>query len=300
MERYKNMVLDSSRFGGFAFREGDIVISTPAKCGTTWTQNIVALLIFGTTDLPKPVDLLSPWLEMTTRPLDEVKADLEAQTHRRFIKSHTPLDGLPRDDRVTYITVGRDPRDVALSWDNHMANVNFPVMLELRERAVGNDDLAELMADFQPPAPDVETRFWAWIESDAPPVPDPIAGLGGVVHHLKTFWNERDEPNIVMLHYGQLKADLAGEMSKLAKRLDLDVDVTPELVKAATFDEMRKNAATVGPNQTENIWLDRERFFHKGTSGQWHDVIKTDEDEARYDAAIGKYAEGEFRTWLHQ
>lgn len=36
-----------------------------------------------------------------------------------MIKTHTALDGLPWDDRVTYVCVGRDPRDVALSWDNH-------------------------------------------------------------------------------------------------------------------------------------------------------------------------------------
>jgi len=297
MERYRNLVMDSSRFDGFAFRDGDIVISTPAKCGTTWTQTILALLIFGTTDLPKPVDILSPWLEMTLRPLASVRDDLEAQTHRRFIKSHTPFDGLPHDERVTYITVGRDPRDVALSWDNHMANLNLPVFLELRGKAVGNDDLPELMADFQPPAPELETRFWGWVESTDP---DPIAGLPGMTHHLKTFWDTRDEPNVILLHYSELQADLGGEMERLAKRLGLDVDVTPELVKAATFEEMKRNAAAVGPNQSENIWLDRERFFHKGTSGQWRDVIKTDEDHARYEAAVSKCADAEFSAWLHK
>jgi aryl sulfotransferase len=102
------------------------------------------------------------------------------------------------------------------------------------------------------------------------------------------------------LHYSDLKADLGGEMERLAKQLGLDTKVTPELVKAATFEEMKKKAAAVGPNQTENIWLDRERFFHKGTSGQWRDVIKTSEDEARYQAAVSKLADGEFSAWLHK
>src|SRR5207249_1477157 len=48
MERYRNIVIDNTRWDGFAFREGDIIISTPAKCGTTWTQTICALSIFGT------------------------------------------------------------------------------------------------------------------------------------------------------------------------------------------------------------------------------------------------------------
>ena len=294
MERYRSVVADNARWEGFNFRDGDIVISTAPKCGTTWTQTICALLVFGTPHFPAPVDMLSPWLDQTLRPLDEVRRDLDGQTHRRFIKTHTPLDGLPWDDRVVYITVGRDPRDVALSWDNHLLNMDIAAIIDLRGKAVGNDDLPELMADFKPPPPDVEARFWTWVET----TDDPMGGLQGTVHHLKTFWDVREKPNVIMLHYSDLKADLAGEMAGLAERLGLDVDVTPELVKAATFDEMKKHANEVGPNQSENIWLDPERFFNKGTSGQWRDVVA--ERDPRYWNRVGELADAEFSAWLHR
>ncbi len=296
--RYRNIVMDNARWDGFEFREGDIIISTPAKCGTTWTQTVCALLIFKTTELPKPVDLLSPWLDQSLRPVDDVFSDLAAQTHRRFIKSHTPLDGLPWDDRVTYITVGRDPRDVALSWDNHMNNLDIPAMIELRGKAVGNDDLPELMANMQPPAPDEASRFWAWVETTE----DPMGGLAGTVDHLRTFWDARAKPNVILLHYSELKADLDAQMRALADRLGLDMSGAdwPALVKAATFDEMKKKASEVGPNQSENIWLDRERFFNKGTNGQWRDVLKTEDDVKRYVARVTGLADEAFSKWLHQ
>src|SRR5260221_12941970 len=60
--RYQSLIADSARWEGFALREGDIIISTPPKCGTTWVQMICALLIFQTPDLPKPIDQISPWL----------------------------------------------------------------------------------------------------------------------------------------------------------------------------------------------------------------------------------------------
>src|SRR5262245_45886316 len=85
---------DSSRWDGFELRPGDIVISTPPKCGTTWTQMICALLILQEPELPLPLDTLSPWIDMVTRARTEVFADLEAQRHRRFIKTRTP----PRRD----------------------------------------------------------------------------------------------------------------------------------------------------------------------------------------------------------
>ena len=107
--RERNFVYDSGRWDGFVFRGDDIVISTPPKCGTTWMQMLCALLIFGTPDLPAPLAELSPWLDMQTRPVEDVFRDLDAQTHRRFIKTHTPLDALPFDERVTYVHVARDP-----------------------------------------------------------------------------------------------------------------------------------------------------------------------------------------------
>jgi len=127
--RYNWIVCDSARWDGFELRSDDIIISTPAKCGTTWTQMICALLILQEPELPLPLDTLSPWIDMVTRARTDVFADLEAQTHRRFIKTHTPLDGIPNDPTVTYICVGRDPRDVALSMDHHIDNTDIGAFL---------------------------------------------------------------------------------------------------------------------------------------------------------------------------
>ena len=105
--RYRSADEDSARWVGFPFRRGDIVISTRSKSGTTWMQMICALLVFQTSDLPAPLADLSPWLDWLGEPRAEVYARLAAQEHRRFIKTHTPLDGIPLDSRATYIVVGR-------------------------------------------------------------------------------------------------------------------------------------------------------------------------------------------------
>ncbi len=302
-QRYRSVVHDNARFEGFTFREDDIIISTPAKCGTTWTQTIVAFLVFQTSDLHRPLDLISPWLEQSLRPLDDVVADLEAQEHRRFIKSHTPLDGLPYDERVTYIAVARDPRDVALSWDNHLSNIDFAAFLSLREKAVGLEDLAELMPDGPPVPPESELeRFWVWVYENPTIGGSGVSGLDMTLRHLYTFWQARNRPNVVLLHYGDLKADLEGQMRALAKRLSMEVpeEKWPALVKAATFDEMKAKATERGPNQTESIWLDAQRFFHKGTSGQWQRLLD-DDALKRYEARVNELTDDrEFSAWVHQ
>ena len=98
---------DSARWDKFAFRDGDIVVSTRSKHGTTWVQTILLLLIHQDPDLPAPLAELSPWLDHLVEPRGEVVARLEGQAHRRVIKTHTPLDGVPLDARVTYVVAAR-------------------------------------------------------------------------------------------------------------------------------------------------------------------------------------------------
>src|SRR5262249_2445122 len=85
---------------------------------------ICALLVFRTPDLPPPLSALSPRLACLISPRDEVVAGLAAQRHRRFIKTHPPLDGLPIDPRATYIVVARHPLDMAVSLYHHGDNLD--------------------------------------------------------------------------------------------------------------------------------------------------------------------------------
>ena len=187
VRRYEASMYDSSRWDGFELRPGDIIISTPPKCGTTWTQMICALLILQEPELPLPLDTLSPWIDMVTRARTDVFADLEAQTHRRFIKTHTPLDGIPSDPAVTYICAGRDPRDVGLSMDHHIDNTDIGAFLSQRERAAAIDGIE--LGPLRPPRPrpgGERDRFWQWAD-DETPLTQVGSSLRRTVEHLQTF-----------------------------------------------------------------------------------------------------------------
>lgn len=304
--RYANPIFDSSRWEGFELRPGDIVISTPAKCGTTWTQMIVALLIFQTPELPAPLSTLSPWLDMRTRARRDVVADLETQRHRRFIKSHTPLPGIPIADDVTYICVGRDPRDVALSMRDHLANIDFGVFLAACGEAARIDGVAlpQLPEDSPPPAdenPDVREAFWRWVLDDAPATVN--SGLLGTLHHVQSFWDARTAgQNVVMLHYTDLKGDLEGQMRALAVRLDIDVPEArwPALVRAASFEEMRRDPSATMPNADTGFWRDQDSFFKKARSGEWRAILDTDDDRQRYADRVAALLPRDLCEWLHR
>jgi len=286
---------DSARWDRLGLRAGDVVISAPSKSGTTWAQMICALLVFRTPDLPAPLTALSPWLDMLIRPVDEVVARLDAQRHRRFVKTHTPLDGLPHDERVTYVAVGRDPRDVALSLRHQGANLRRDVIRDLLD-----DPTAEPGRELGPAdAADERAFFRRWTDDDTSPHDD-LDSLRGVLWQQSRAWSRRQDPNVVLLHYGDLSRDLDGEMRRLADRLGIDVaePTWPELVEAATFDRMRQRSADLVPDERLGIMKDTGRFFRRGTSGGWRDVL-TDDDLARYDARVAALAPPGLAGWLH-
>ena len=161
--RYQSSDEDSARWDGFAFRPGDIVISTRSKSGTTWAQMICALLVFQTAELPEPLSELSPWLDWLIIPRADVIARLEAQQHRRFIKTHTPLDGLPLDPRATFIVVARHPLDMAVSLFHHVGNLNGERIAELTGTRRPPSESPP------PPPPPMHDSLIGWIERAVTP-----------------------------------------------------------------------------------------------------------------------------------
>jgi aryl sulfotransferase len=299
--RYRGLVFDSARWDGFRMRPGDIVVSTPPKCGTTWTQMICALLIFQEPDLPAPLPVISPWIDQVSRSRKVVYETLEAQTHRRFVKTHTPLDGLPHDPGVTYLCVGRDPRDAAVSMDNHMANLDIAVFAKARAEAAAIDGI-ELDPLPKPPAPspDPAARFWRWVDDDTDPT-ESGSTLRFTLTHLQGCADPPAEIDVALLHYDDLQADLEGQMRGLAARLEIDVaeERWPVLVEAASFDAMRSRATTTAPGASPEQWRDPSRFFNKGTSGQWRDLID-DAGVERYAARVQELASDELSDWVHR
>ena len=294
--RYRSIIADNGRWDDFAFRPGDIVISTPPKCGTTWTQMLCALLIFDGPDFPAPLGDLSPWLDICIRPLAEVTAVLETQTHRRFIKTHTPLDGLPWRADVTYLVVGRDPRDVAISYEHHTANLDFARVLELRAAAVGNDDLAELPERRVPSADPVE-RFRTFVDDESHSLPPSLAS---VLHHLDSAWQRRHEANVALFHYADFKADLPGELLRLARALG--IPCSPERARAlaaeASLARMRERAAVDGPNASLGTWKDVRAFFRSGGNGEWRERLAA-ADLAAYEARVAALVSPDLAAWVH-
>jgi aryl sulfotransferase len=253
-----DVALKAFRWASFPLREGDIIVSTPMKCGTTWTQMICALLVFQDPSLPAPLSTLSPWLDSDIGNWRETLDALAAQDHRRIIKTHLPLSELPMDPDVTYLVTARNLLDAALSNHHHGTRImerQRKSALQPHERATPHDFLIQ------------------WIATDSSIRVAEENMLPRMLRHLAEAWEKRGQLNIILLHYDDLAADLEGEMRRIAARLGISVAETawPALVKAASFSEMRAMADQVQP---EPLLSDApQEFFHKGVSGAPQDFL---------------------------
>jgi aryl sulfotransferase len=279
---YRSYIFDSRNWDRFRPRAGDVVISTSYKSGTTWMQNILRQLVFPDPPRP-PVWAVSPWLDRRHDDIDAVIAGLEAQQHRRFIKSHLPLDALPWFPELRYLVVVRDPRDVFMSFWNHYSQYTDAQVAALSGPDVDGPPMPRCPDDIHALWPLWIGRGWFPWESDGWP-------HSGNLYHTASWWRFRHLPNVAFVHYADLLADLPGEVARVAGFLGIDLD--PErrdaIADAVRFDALRRDAAAAAPmpdERADRIWRDGlGTFFFKGTNGRWRDVL-TAEELALYEAA---------------
>jgi len=115
----------------------------------------------------------------------------------------------------------------------------------------------------------------------------------------RTWWAERASPNLLCVHFNDLKADLDGEMRRIAGFLGIEINeaIWPKLVEAATFASMKRHGAKWMPNAERGFVGGHETFLHKGTNDRWRDVLSADE-LALYEARVARETSPALARWL--
>src|SRR5262249_3964896 len=152
-------------------------------------------------------------------------------------------------------------------------------------------------ATLPPPLPPLHDWLIDWIADNTDPA-DRLDGLRGLMWHLSDAWARRGQPNILLVHYDNLSADLAGQMRWLAGRLAITVPepAWPALVRAATFESMSGNADALVP--TAGLFKSNAAFFRRGTSGAGREIL-SDREVAAYHDRAARLAPADMLTWLH-
>jgi aryl sulfotransferase len=260
---------DSTIWNSFAFREGDIVIANWGKSGCTWLQQIVCQLVFdGREDVM--VRDISPWVEFPLPSPRETLRFLDAQTHRRVVKTHLPVDALVYSPSAKYLYVGRDGRDIVWSLFHHMKSLSSRWYQVMNEKRGAHGPIPT------GPPTNFQEFFNEWLDRDGYP-------WWPFWENVRSWWAVRHLPNCMLLHYSELNRDLPGCASRLASFLEIEVDADswPRIIEHSTFHYMKKRAAGIIRGDPRMFEQGAGHFFREGRNGRWQGEL-SERDLCRY------------------
>ena len=276
---------DSTIWNDYKFRDDDIIISTYAKTGTTWVQQIVSQLIFdGEEGLP--VADMSPWLDLRVPPKDVKLAEVEAQTHRRFVKTHLPVEALVFSPKVKYLYIARDGRDVVWSLYNHHSTAN-----DLWYEAL-NETPGLVGPPMTKPVDSIVQYYHEWLDNDGYP-------FWSFWENVRSWWEVRHLPNVMLVHFSNLKKDMPKGILRIAGFLDIDINEEKwhKILKHCSFDYMKANATPSVPLGGAFWDGGAEQFIYKGVNGRWRKLLNSTETK-KYDGLAVKELGKECAAWL--
>lgn len=282
---FHNHHFDSTIWNDFKFRDDDIIIATYAKSGTTWMQQIIAQLLFdGEAGLE--VAEMSPWMDLRVPPKEVKLPVVEAQTHRRFVKTHLPVDALVFSEKAKYIYLGRDGRDVLWSLFNHHTNANDTFYEAL------NNTPGLVGPPIERPPSSITQYFHDWLDQDGHP-------FWPFWENIRSWWAIRNLPNVCFVHFNNLKNDPAGEIRRIAKFLDISIneDKWQDILLHCSFDYMKANASKSVPLGGAFWDGGAQTFINKGTNGRWRDILSAD-DIQKYESRVAQELDEDCARWL--
>lgn len=275
----QNHHIDSTIWDDIQFRDDDIIIATYSKSGTTWVQQIVSQLLFDGND-SLPVSEMSPWVDLRVPPKEVKLPMIEAQTHRRFLKTHLPVDALVFSETAKYIYVGRDGRDIVWSLHNHHLNAN-----EAWYDALNNTP-GRVGPPIGPPPEATVEYFIKWLSNDGAP-------FWSFWENARSWWAVRDLPNVLFVHFADIKADMEGQIRQIADFINTPVDdaLMDRILEHCSFDYMKANAVQSVPLGGAFWEGGAKTFIHKGKNGRWKNILPSsisDRYEQTAVAQLGK------------
>ncbi len=280
-----NHHIDSTVWDDIQFRDDDIIIGTYGKSGTTWMQQIISQLLFDAEE-NLPVSEMSHWVDLRIPPKEVKLPMIEAQTHRRFLKTHLPVDALVFSEKAKYIYVGRDGRDIAWSLFNHHANANDAWYDAL------NNSPGRVGPPIGPPAATALEYFENWLDNDGEP-------FWPFWEHIRSWWDIRQVPNVHLVHFADLKADMEGQIRQIADFIDAPVNdvLMDRILQHCSFDYMKANAAQTVPLGGAFWEGGAKTFIHRGNNGRWTDALSAATVERYEKMAIAELGE-DCANWL--
>ncbi|KAJ3128897.1 hypothetical protein HK098_003224 [Nowakowskiella sp. JEL0407] len=230
----------------------DIILATYPKCGTTWTQYIILLLLRNGEPLAENenLHLLFAFPEMFGTD------SLETLPHR-LIKTHLPYNICPKSTEAKYIHVVRNPKDCVVSYYHH--TVGFPAY---EFKGASFDDFFETFMEAKCDAEDFFDYMLSW-------------------------YPQINDSNVLFLVYEDMKVDPRGSIVKIAKFLGIEVsdEVIDKVLDLSSISSMKKETKIVPMGRD----ADAANWVRKGVSGDWRNYLSAEQSKRMDDKFREKF-----------
>lgn len=242
----------------FVAKDDDVFVVTYPRSGTTWTEQMVHLLVNKGQQGEQRLTDAVPWVETLPHRPNGMTKFLETMPQRRLFTSHLPYSLMPHIGNTTakIVYVARNPKDVAISTYFH------------------NQSKAGYEGSW-------DEHFQLFLYEDV--------GFGPYFDHVLPWWQaSQKDKNILFLKYEDMKHDHAGNIAKLASFLDIRADsqLIETVVRLSSFQSMTSN-------ETTNFdWIpqkaDKPKHFRKGDIGDWRNHFSAEQSQQMDDLFMKK------------
>jgi len=242
----------------FVVEDDDIFVVTYPRSGTTWTEQMVHLLVNKGEQGEQRLTDAVPWLETLPHRPHGMLEFLKTMPQRRLFTSHLPHPLMPplKDKTAKIIYVARNPKDVAISTYFH------------NQSKLGYEGTWE-------------EHFQLFLNRDV--------GFGPYFDHILHWWQaSQKDQRILFMKYEDMKHNHAGTVARLASFLDLHVDsqLIETVVSLSSFQSMTSK------ENTNFDWIpqraDVPKHFRKGEIGDWRNHFSAEQSQQMDDVVMKK------------
>lgn len=239
-------------------RPGDVWVVSYPKSGTTWTQQIVRLIVNKGGNDGKLLTDVVPWVEAFNSIFPGYEhMNVDEMASPRAFKSHFPYESMPCGQPNTtlgkYIYIVRNPKDVLVSFFHHMCAMPMLAQVEWDE------------------------FFERFIQGELI--------YGDYFDHVLSWWAHKDDDNVLFLKYEDMKKNLPSAVAQRAKFIGQDVskELVDEISHRTIFENMKEDSTANYEWMSSSHRSNQNPYLRKGKIGGWKNYF-TSEQSARLDA----------------
>ncbi len=248
---------DPYALANFCPRPTDVLITTAAKAGTTWMQQILhQLRSGGDAELSSIFDVV-PWIEFPEPERDwrERLAEFEKIPDPRVFKTHCTYEQTPGAEMARIVLTSRDPRDCCVSMYHHRMNMSAAACEKIGLAPPGT------FGEF----------FESWMD------------FGSWYRNVVSWWPHRDDDNVLWLRYEDLKQDLAAAVDTLLVFLkwQLNEEQLARALEYCSFPWMKQHADKFTARLPDGSPMFKPKsFIRKGEVGDYSSLLSPQQEQA--------------------